>query len=95
MKIGFILFSVFLYSGVHTASAKEIANIQEALSSGKKCTATWSSESSKAGQKTTIFDFRKLNGKTQYQVYHFSQRPKYGLETLELEKLNVDKNVIG
>lgn len=47
----------------------------DAINSGKKCSATWSSESSKSGQDTKVFDVRELNGKTQYKVFH---SPEHG-----------------
>ncbi|MFT5887341.1 MAG: hypothetical protein ACI9BO_000147 [Zhongshania sp.] len=87
MKVGFILFGVFLYSGMYATSAEDVTNIQEALSSGKKCSATWSSESSKVGQKTTIFNVRKLNGETQYQVYDSSRRPRIWTWYFRIEKI--------
>jgi outer membrane lipoprotein-sorting protein len=87
MKVGFILFGVFLYSGIHAASAEDVSNIQEALSSGKECSATWSSESSKVGQKTIIFNVRKLNGEIQYQVYHSSERPRIWTWDFRIEKI--------
>lgn len=42
----------------------------EAINEGKKCTAIWSSESSKAGQDTEVYDVREMDGKTQYRVFH-------------------------
>lgn len=71
-----VLCGVFLISNAIAAITEEGSSAQKSLSEGKKCMATWSSESSKEGQETEIFAVRELDGKTQYYVSYSNEYPK-------------------
>ena len=88
MKINLKPILVLLVSLSASAEiSSEGFSVKGALENGKSCSATWSNESSKAGETTDVFDVRELNGMTQYQVYHSPENPRIWTWDYRLENI--------
>ncbi|QSX31487.1 hypothetical protein JYB88_07690 [Shewanella cyperi] len=72
---------------LNAAISTEALTVKHALINGKKCTATWSAESSKTGEVTEILAVREFDGKTQYQVFHSQDYPKMWTWDFRLNKI--------
>lgn len=88
MKLNFNPILILLVSLSASADiSSEGLSVKNALANSKSCSATWSNESSKAGETTDVFDVRELNGMTQYQVYHSAENPRIWTWDYRLENI--------
>ncbi len=76
MHIRVFVLCGFFISNAMAVIAVEGGSVQKAISEVKRCMATWSIETSKAGQKTEASVVRELGDQIQHHINHSNEHHK-------------------